>query len=128
MSNNFDSDDMTGMYDTNDISQNKALSIVAYIPVLFLITWLAAGHSPYAKFNANQGLILTIFAAAAAIINKFIGFVIGWIPFVGDVISWLVWMVLSISVLAFMIIGIVNAAQGKAKKLPFIGDLINAIH
>ena len=66
MSNNFDSDDLTGMYDTNDINQNKALSIVAYIPVLFLITWLAAGHSPYAKFNANQGLILTIFAAAAA--------------------------------------------------------------
>ena len=80
MSNNFDSDDLTGMYDTNDINQNKALSIVAYIPVLFLITWLAAGHSPYAKFNANQGLILTIFAAAAAIVNKFIGFVIGWIP------------------------------------------------
>ena len=118
MSNNFDSDDLTGMYDTNDINQNKALSIVAYIPVLFLITWLAAGHSPYAKFNANQGLILTIFAAAAAIVNKFIG----------DVISWLVWMVLSIAVLALMIIGIVNAAQGKAKKLPLIGDLINAIH
>ena len=111
MSNNFDSDDLTGMYDTNDINQNKALSIVAYIPVLFLITWLAAGHSPYAKFNANQGLILTIFAAAAAIVNKFIGFVIGWIPFIGDVISC-----------------IVNAAQGKAKKLPLIGDLINAIH
>ena len=124
MSNNFDSDDLTGMYDTNDINQNKALSIVAYIPVLFLITWLAAGHSPYAKFNANQGLILTIFAAAAAIVNKFIG----WIPFIGDVISWLVWMVLSIAVLALMIIGIVNAAQGKAKKLPLIGDLINAIH
>ena len=122
MSNNFDSDDLTGMYDTNDINQNKALSIVAYIPVLFLITWLAA------KFNANQGLILTIFAAAAAIVNKFIGFVIGWIPFIGDVISWLVWMVLSIAVLALMIIGIVNAAQGKAKKLPLIGDLINAIH
>ena len=37
-------------------------------------------------------------------------------------------MVLSIAVLALMIIGIVNAAQGKAKKLPLIGDLINAIH
>lgn len=127
MANNFDTDDLTGMFDTNDIEQNKALTVVGYIPLLFLIPLLAASSSKYAKFHANQGLILTIFAFVSSIINALIDFIIGWIPVIGGIISGVVSVALGVAVLAYIIIGIVNAAQGKAKKLPVIGDLLDII-
>lgn len=127
MANNFDTDDMTGMFDTNDIEQNKAMTIVAYIPLLFLIPLLAASSSKYAKFHANQGLILTIFAFVSAVINALIDFIIGWIPVIGGIISGVVSVALGVAVLAYIVIGIVNAVQGKAKKLPVIGDLLDVI-
>ncbi len=127
MANNFDKDDLTGMFDTNDIEQNKALTIVAYIPLLFLIPLLAAGSSKYAKFHANQGLILTIFSFVCSIINALIDFIIGWIPAIGGIISGIISVALGIAVLVYIIIGVVNAAQGKAKKLPVIGELLDVI-
>ena len=127
MVNNFDTDDMTGMFDTYDIEQNKALTIVAYIPLLFLIPLIVAGSSKYAKFHANQGLILTILAFVSAVINALIGFVIGWIPVIGTIICFAVSVALGLAVLAYIVIGIVNAVQGKAKKLPIIGDLLDVI-
>lgn len=127
MANNFDTDDLTGMFDTNDIEQNKALTIAAYIPLLFLIPLLAAGSSKYAKFHANQGLILTIFSFVCSIINALIDFIIGWIPAIGGIISGIISVALGIAVLVYIIIGVVNAAQGKAKKLPIIGELLDVI-
>lgn len=125
MANNFDSGDFTGSFSTDDINQNQALAIIAYIPLLFLVPLFAAGHSKYAKFHANQGLILTIFFFICAIVTKLVEFIIGWIPFIGHIISTVFTSVLGIAVLTLCIIGIVNAAQKKAKKLPFIGDFID---
>ncbi|MCI7805481.1 MAG: hypothetical protein MR503_10465 [Oscillospiraceae bacterium] len=127
MDKKFDSDDLTGMFDTNDIQQNQALTMVGYIPLLFLIPLLAASTSKYAKFHANQGLILTIFAFVSAVIDKLIGFIIGWIPVIGGIVSTVVSVALGVAVLAYIVIGIVNAAQGKAKKLPVIGELLDVI-
>lgn len=127
MANNFETNDLTGMFDTDDIEQNKALTIVGYIPLLFLIPLLAASTSKYAKFHANQGLILTIFAFISAVINALIDFIIGWIPVIGGIISGIVSVALGVAVLAYIVIGIVNASQGKAKKLPIIGDLMDII-
>lgn len=127
MSNNFEPNDFTGMFDTNDINQNKAVSAVAYIPLLFLIPLLAAGNSSFARFHANQGLILTIFTGICAVVTKLIGFIIGWIPVIGWLIDKVVMSVLGIAVIAYIVIGIINAVQGKAKKLPLIGDFLDAI-
>ncbi len=127
MTNNFETENLTGMFDTNDINNNKILAVLAYIPLLFLIPLLAANDSKFAKFHANQGLILTIFAFVCAIIDKMINFLIDWIPLIGGIISGTVSAVLGIAVLAYIIIGIVNTAQGNAKKLLFIGDLFEVI-
>lgn len=127
MTNNFDAGDLTGMFDTYDIEQNKLMAAIAYIPLLFLIPLFAAGNSKYAKFHANQGLILTGYSFICGIINGFIGFLISWIPFIGPVITGLVTAVLGISVVGLMAYGIIYTVQGKAKKLPVIGGLIDAI-
>ncbi len=95
--------------DPNDVQTNKVMAILAYI--LFFVPLLAARNSPFAMYHANQGLILFLAALAANIVAAIIP-VIGWIlsPIVGIVIF------------VFMIIGIINAANGERKPLPFIGN------
>lgn len=95
--------------DPNDVQTNKVMAILAYI--LFFVPLLAARNSRFAMYHANQGLILFLAAVAANIIAAII-------PFVGWILSPLV----SIAVFVFMIIGIINAANGVMKPLPWIGN------
>ena len=92
--------DITDQFDPADINDNKIMAVLAYLGWLVLIP-LIASKSRFAKFHANQGLVLFI-AGFLAIIP-----LVGWI----------------ISILAFIfaILGIINAVNGKAKQLPIIG-------
>ncbi|MCX7737081.1 MAG: hypothetical protein N2319_10240 [Candidatus Kapabacteria bacterium] len=98
------------VFSPEDIEKNKVISFLAYL--IFFIPLIAAPDSKFARFHANQGLILLIFSLAIYIIGSvttviFIGFIIlfiGWIP-----------------ILVFAIMGIINALNGQAKPLPLIG-------
>lgn len=124
----FEPDDYTGNFDTTDIEQNKVLAAIGYIPILFLVPLLAAPHSPYAKFHANQGLILTLAAAALGIARQVLCAIFGIMPFVRHFIPTIISAVVSVAVLAYMVIGVITAAQGRAKKLPVIGGVLDIIH
>lgn len=130
MSNNnlFDSEDLTGQFDTSDIEQNKVLAAIGYIPVLFLVPLLAAPHSGYAKFHANQGLILTISSIVLGIARSILCFIFGIMPILRNFVPTIISAVVSVAILAYMVIGIVYSAQGRAKKLPLIGNLLDVIH
>ncbi|MGN0613247.1 MAG: hypothetical protein ACI4JB_05035 [Porcipelethomonas sp.] len=130
MNNNnpFESEDMTGSFDTNDIEQNKVLAAVGYIPVLFLVPLLAAPQSQYAKFHANQGLILTIASIALGIARSVLCAIFGIMPLFKEFVPTIISAVVSVAILAYMVIGIITASQGKAKKLPIIGGFLNIIH
>jgi uncharacterized membrane protein len=101
--------------DKSDAEKNKAMAIVGYIiPILFFIPLISdAKNSPFAKFHANQQLVLLI---AWVVVN-----------IVGTVIPILGWFIIlplgTIFLLVIMIIGIINAAKGKMKKLPAIGGI-----
>lgn len=110
--------DTTSQFDPQDINDNKAMAILAYLHILVLIPLLAAPNSKFARFHTNQGFILFIFAVAAEIICTILGF----IPF-GGFIAWLVGGLCHLAWLALVIIGVVNAANGKAKELPIIGKI-----
>ncbi|MBR3100654.1 MAG: zinc ribbon domain-containing protein [Muribaculaceae bacterium] len=109
--------DTTAEYTKDDIEKNKVMAILAYLGILVLVPIFGAKDSKFARFHANQGLILCI-----------IWFAIWLIGQVFAAISWKLYAVLSIvfiivylllTVLA--ILGIINAANGKAKELPVIG-------
>ncbi len=55
-----DGTDYTSTMDPNDIAQNKAMAVLSYLGILFLIPILSAPNSPYARFHSNQGIILYI--------------------------------------------------------------------
>ena len=98
-----------------DVDQNRAVAILAYFPLLFLVPLMAAPTSRFAKYHANQGLIL------------FLAQMIGWAVFVAGnftplgCILWLLMPALVVGGLVFTILGIVNAAAGQEKPLPLIG-------
>ena len=126
MSYNVMGNDYSNEFGTQDVADNKVVSILAYIPILFWIP-LVAGNSSYGRFHANQGLLLTIAGLALGIVNAVIGLVIGWIPIVGAIITGLISLVSGVAVLGLMIYGMVCTGQGFAKELPFIGGLAEII-
>ncbi len=106
--------DHTAEFDPNDIANNKGMGVLAYFGILILIPIFAAPQSRFARFHSNQGLILII----ASIINVPLSVILAFIPFIGGLLS----LACTITLLVFMIMGIVYAAQGKAKDLPLIGS------
>lgn len=107
-----DSDDniVVSEAEKEDMEKNKVFAILAYI--IFFIPLLAAKESRFAMYHANQGLVLFLGVLA---IN-----VIGWIiPVIGFVLTPLG----NLCGFVLAIIGIVNAANGRKKPLPFIGSI-----
>lgn len=101
--------DTTASFDPEDINKNKIFAILAYFGILVLVPIFAAKDSKFAKFHANQGLLLFIAEIAGSVISV--------IPVLGTLVSFVV----SIACFALAIIGIINAAKGEAKELPVIG-------
>lgn len=112
-------------FDSQDVEKNKVLAIVGYIfPILFFIPLVTeAKNSIYAKFHANQQLILLIFGFAGGIGLSIITFILAFIPVLGPVVVMLLLPVFWLAFLALVIMGIINAANGGTKKLPVIGGL-----
>lgn len=108
--------DTTADYDPADIQQNKAMGILAYISWLVLIPLFAAKGSKFARFHANQGLVLAI----AEIICWVVLGILGSIPYIGWIFSIADGLFSAVCVV-FAVLGIVNAAKGKAKELPIVG-------
>lgn len=96
------------VYEKEDIDKNKAMAILAYFGILVLIPIFAAKESKFARFHANQGLILFICCIVLSILTA--------VP----VVKWFVG-ILNIVVFVFAIMGIVAAAKGEAKELPIVG-------
>lgn len=96
---------------TKDAEDHKWMAILAYINLLFLIPLLAAPDSKFARFHANQGLVLFL--------TSLIGSAVAVIPILG----WLAAVVINLAAVVWMVLGIVNAYNGKAKELPIIGSI-----
>lgn len=119
--------DLTDQFEKADVEQNKVMAILAYFGILVLVPILAAKESRFARFHANQGLILCIAmfgwiiadtvltAILRAILWRGLGL---WSVYsiCGTVLN-LVYIVFSV----LAIIGIINALNGRAKELPIIG-------
>ncbi|MDH4330150.1 MAG: DUF4870 domain-containing protein [Candidatus Moranbacteria bacterium] len=94
--------------------EHKALAILGYLlPVLFFVPLLTdAKNDPFAKFHANQHLVLLIAWIVVNIVASF--------PFIG----WFLLGPIGITILiVFMILGIIHAAQGEMKEMPLIGGI-----
>jgi uncharacterized membrane protein len=124
--------DTTAQYNPADIADNKVLAILSYIGLLWLIPFFAGKHSPFTKFHVKQAFIVVCAQVGWSILGTILRLVIRikvdllWsyyyeTPAIVTIIVGLV----HICIWAVAILGIVNAAQGKAKELPIIGKFAN---
>jgi uncharacterized membrane protein len=88
--------------------KNTGMAIIAYI--LFFIPLLTdAKNDSFVKYHVKQGLVLFIAWCVTGIVSQI---------HIINLFSWL----LSIFVFVLFIMGILNAANGKEKPLPLIGQ------
>lgn len=100
--------------ENSDAEKNKLMAVVGYIlPILFFVPLIneASKNSPFAKFHANQQLVLLIAAIIVDIVGSIIP-LLGW---------FLILPIGSIIVVVLAIMGILSAAKGETKPLPMIG-------
>lgn len=122
MANILDTKDHSPEFDAEDIKKNKIMGIFAYISWLVIIPLFAAKDSKWARFHANNGLILAITEIGLWILFGLLGI----IPYVGF-IFWIIGWLCSLVPIALSVFGIINAVQGKAKELPVIGGKIKIL-
>jgi uncharacterized membrane protein len=106
--------ELTPTPDATDVANNKIFAILSYFGILFVIPLFAAKESPFARFHANQGLILFLAEIALYIIYFILLFIV---PIVG-----LIFSILFLGITVLAVIGIINAAKGELKELPLIGQ------
>lgn len=115
--------------DPKDLENNKAMAILAYIGWLVLIPIFAAKESPYARFHANQGLVLTIFATGGGVALQVLNAIVSALSVFLHPLAILATIIgilssaVAVLFVVFMVLGIVNAAKGEMKELPFIGKI-----
>jgi len=105
----------------NDAQDNKIMGILAYFGLLFLVPIFAAKESPFARFHANQGLLLFIAAICYYFATWIITFIFAlFAPGLAIIIGVLLYIA-SLAFVVLIVIGIINAAKGEMKELPLIG-------
>jgi len=109
--------------DPKDAQDNKIMGILAYLGILVLVPIFAAKESPFARFHANQGLVLLIAYIAAYIAIAILGAILAIVSYTLLLLVTFLYAAIGIGILVFAIIGIINAVNGVMKELPLIGNI-----
>ena len=97
----------------NDAEKNKLMAILAYT-LFFLPLVTDSKDSPFAKFHANQGLVLLLFAVVSQVVSGMLVFVL---------IGLLLLPLSGLFTFILWIVGMINANNGEMKPLPLIGGI-----
>lgn len=116
-----DTADTTGDFDKADIEQNKFMGILAYLSWLVLVPIFAAPKSKFARFHANQGLVLAITEIAWWVASGILNVILYSINWRLGSIAGTLFGIANLVFLVLAVLGIVNAINGRAKELPVIG-------
>ncbi len=119
-------EDVTTEFDSQDANENKLMAVLSYLSWLVIIP-LVASKSPFARFHANQGLVLAICEVVWGVLLKIVSrvlFIIFGIFHLGILASLIVTVLrlVDLAFFIFSIIGIVDAVSGRARKFPIIGS------
>ncbi|MEE1124357.1 MAG: hypothetical protein U0L18_00225 [Acutalibacteraceae bacterium] len=104
-----------------DIQENKFISLVGYLGIFCFIPLLVSRNSRFARFHANQGLVLLLVTLALLIVTPIAGVILAFVPILGGIVSGILPFVVGAAELGYMILGIYNCVKGRANEIPFIG-------
>lgn len=113
---------ITNAFDKEDIEKNKVMAGLGYI--IFFLPLIVMKDSKFARFHANQILLLLIPSVVISVVGTIISSLLmgtlhmGLAAFVGFLL-----LVVELLVGIIAIINMVAAFQGKAKRIPVIGGM-----
>jgi uncharacterized membrane protein len=107
--------------DPADVDKNKIFAVLAYLGILVLVPLLAAKESRFARYHANQGVVLILTWIVCCVAAFILSFMLAFVPFL-RFLGCFIWLPVWIGMLVLMIMGIINAANGQCKPLPLIGQ------
>ena len=119
-----------GPYDeARDAAENKTMGILAY--VFPLIPLLATPNSKFARYHANQGILLWLLGVAFNIVSWILNSIfysIFWTSWsmrysTYSMLRGFIWLIVWAIIILFAVIGIMNASKGEKKPLPIIGGI-----
>lgn len=93
----------------NAQEKNIFMAVLSYLGPLIIVSYLFSDNDSFVKFHIKQSLVLIVLDVTLWILAK---------------IVWPLWALFGIFHLinwAFIIVGVVNAARGQEKELPFVG-------
>lgn len=108
--------------ETDDIKDNKLMAILAYLGILVLVPILAAPNSKFARFHANQGVVLLITMIIYNVGTMIVTGVVDSISLMLGVVFTMIFSLGNLGIFALAIIGIINAYKGEFKELPYLGQ------
>ena len=114
--------DRTQEFKEEDIQSNKGICCFAYLGFLFVIPLFAASDSAFARFHANQGLVLLIDQMILMVFILISHLLAPVVPSVFPIVRTLLLVVLYVFSIFSIFYGMVNTLRGKAKELPLIGS------
>jgi uncharacterized membrane protein len=104
--------------DADDVEKNKIFGILAYL--VFFVPLLATKDSPFAKYHANQGLVVFLLWLVILIAVKILDTVTGMLGLF--ILDW-IFGLLFVVPFVLVVLGIINAAAGKCVPLPIVGGI-----
>jgi len=104
--------------DADDAEKNKIFGIISYLLFFWWVPLLAAKDSPFAKYHANQGLVLFLLWLIVLVVERLMDGFVNMVHLYN--LDW-IFGLLFVPLIYFVIVGIINAAAGKCLPLPFIG-------
>lgn len=126
--------DSTAQFDPADIQQNKTMAVLAYLSFLVLVPLFAAKESRFARYHANQGLTLALCELVLLVLQGIVATMVtaaaaqsifggpsastGLLGLLGAAIG-----LAGLGIIVLAVVGIVNAANGRAKELPLVGKI-----
>ena len=112
--------DHAAQFSRADASANRMLTALSYVSFLALIPMIAASRSRYARFHANQGLLLAVVEAVCALILG----ILDSLPLIGWLFAVARW-ILNVGFVLLSLFGIKSVLEGSAKELPFLGKYVS---
>lgn len=119
--------DHSAEYDQTDMETNKVMALLSYFGFLVIVPLLAAKHSPYTRYHANQGIVLFIAMIGYCIVEGVITAILRAVLWNG-LGMWSIYSmcssllnILYVGFTILAVIGIINVLNGRAKELPIIG-------
>lgn len=95
--------------------QKTLLAVLSYIGPFIIISYAFGNDNPFVKYHIKQGLVLIIIDVVVWVLGMFFTYHF-----------WPLYQLLNLVVFVLAIIGIINAAQGKEKELPFVGQFAHS--